>query len=88
MKYLAYREVVENVTYSLYVREVKKEYIYDIEVKTLINKNSKTKVAKSVTTNCQKSFLLLEMLIRKNISIDDLLEKQDILKNDSVFCYT
>lgn len=77
MRYLAYQETVENVTYSLYVREVKKEYlyIYDIEVKTLINKNSRTKLVKAITDDCQKSLLLMEMLIEGKITIDDLTPK-------------
>ncbi|MGN1411869.1 MAG: hypothetical protein ACI4WH_05085 [Oscillospiraceae bacterium] len=91
MRYLAYQETVKNVTYSLYVREIKKEYlyIYDIEAKTLINKKSRTKVAKAITDDCQKSFLLMEMLIQGKITIDDLIpddNNYDEKSKDNV-CY-
>jgi hypothetical protein len=76
MKYLAYQETVENVTYSLYVRIKYDEYIYDIEVKTLTCARYKTKVARDVCTDCQKAFLLIELLIQGRVQFDELVRRK------------
>lgn len=86
MKYLAYQEKVNDTTYSLYVREVKDYYIYDLEVKTLINKKHRIKTARNISTDCQKSFLLLEMLIQNRISIDSLIKYENQSKKDVPIC--
>lgn len=73
MKNLVYQEVHNQVTYSLLCRIIGNVSIYDIEVE-IISENGRTiETVSSVSTDCQTSMLLLELIIRQEISPNDLI---------------
>lgn len=74
MRSIVYQEVHEQFTYSLLCRIVGNISIYDIEVEALSENGRTIETVSSVSTDCQTSMLLLELIIRQEISPNDLIK--------------
>jgi hypothetical protein len=73
MKSIVYQEVVKNATYTLFGRDVGNVTIYDIEVETAFSNGHAVETVTSVSSDCQTSMLLLELLIQRKVQPSDLL---------------
>lgn len=73
MRSIIYQEVVDNATYTLLGRDVGNVTIYDIEVETTFSSGHSVDTVTSVSSDCQTSMLLLELLIQKRVQPSDLL---------------
>ncbi|MCC8069728.1 MAG: hypothetical protein LIO71_08270 [Ruminococcus sp.] len=81
MKSVIYQEVHKDTTYKLLGRDVGNIVIYDIEVEKASYENHTIETVCTVSTDCQTSMLLLELLIRKDISLNDLVRYSNAFLN-------
>lgn len=84
MRSLIYQEIQGNVTYSLFGRSVGNVIIYDIEVESILEYGHTIETISAVSTDCQTSMLLLELIIRKDISPNDLIKYSNVFLD---LCY-
>ena len=81
MRTLIYREDIKNVSYRLFSRNLKhNNYIYDIEVETITNSHRLVESIPAVSMDCQTALLLVEMLIRKDIKPQAIVQSYESLE--------
>jgi hypothetical protein len=73
MRSIVYQEVFKDSTYTLFGRDVGNVVIYDIEVETISASGRMVETVSAVSTDCQTSMLLVELLIQKKVQPSDLL---------------
>lgn len=73
MKNVIYQEVHGDTTYKLLGQDVGNIVIYDIEIENMSYDNHTIETVCTVSTDCQTSMLLLELVIRGKISPNDLI---------------
>lgn len=69
-----YQEVHQDTTYKLLGRDIGNVVIYDIEVEKISCENHTIETVSMISSDCQTSMLLLELVIRGEISTKDLIK--------------
>jgi hypothetical protein len=78
MKSVIYQEVQGDTTYKLLGREVGNVIIYDIELETTTPYEHNIETVSAISTDCQTSMLLLELIIRKEVRLCELIKRVPI----------
>ena len=68
-----YQEVHKDTTYKLLGRDIGNIVIYDIEVEKISYESHTIETVSMISSDCQTSMLLLELVIRGEISTKDLI---------------